>query len=166
MPHVAALNQLQNSKKSLNPDKLVMSHCGDNNNLDSANISNAIITTSNHYCLVESEHPYRSPSITCYRVEFPPCVQWLTVEFDEQCGTAQLEDYLLISVPIKQVVCVQPCHDTAQEFYDTLDNNIKSSKEVRRNATLITSCYDSPMELCEQELLTDSDWMVVKKFNT
>lgn len=169
LPHVAALNQLQNSKKSLSPEKRISANGGggDNgNNMDATNNSNVLTTTSNHYCLVESEHPYRSPSLTCYRVEFPPCVQWLTLEFDEQCGTAQLEDALLISVPMKQVANVQPCLDTAPEFHDILDNNVKSAKGLCRNAALITSCYNSPMDLCEQELLTDSDWIMAKKFNT
>lgn len=176
---MAALNQLQNSKKSLNPERKMIRRpdAGNNGNkdMDMTNETNATIitntntttTTSQHYCLVESEHPYRSPSITCYRVEFPPCVQWLTLEFDEQCGTAQLEDSLLISVPMRQVANVQPqCQDNSQEFQDILDNNIKSNTNVRRNATLITSCYNSPMNLCEQEHLSDSDWMMVKKFNT
>lgn len=39
------------------------------------------------------------------RVEFPPCVQWLTIEFDPICGTAQPEDYLLVSIP-KQATTV------------------------------------------------------------
>lgn len=34
-----------------------------------------------------------------FRIEFPPCVQWFTIEFDSQCGTAQVEDYLLVSIP-------------------------------------------------------------------
>lgn len=58
-----------------------------------------LATTSNHYCIVESDHPYRSATIKTYRVEFPPAVQWFTVEFDPQCGTAQPEDILFVSIP-------------------------------------------------------------------
>lgn len=41
-----------------------------------------------------------------FRVEFPPCVQWFTVEFDHQCGTAQSEDYLVVSIPTKPSLTV------------------------------------------------------------
>lgn len=33
------------------------------------------------------------------QVAFPPCVQWLSLEFDPQCGTAQVEDTLQVHIP-------------------------------------------------------------------
>lgn len=35
------------------------------------------------------------------QVTFPPQVQWLSLEFDPQCGTAQVEDTLQVFVPSK-----------------------------------------------------------------
>ncbi|KAG8179148.1 hypothetical protein JTE90_015337 [Oedothorax gibbosus] len=58
-------------------------------------------TTSNQYAIVESDHPYRPASVANYRVTFPPQVQWLSLEFDPQCGTAQVEDTLQVYVPSK-----------------------------------------------------------------
>ncbi|GIX94124.1 e3 ubiquitin-protein ligase MYCBP2 [Caerostris extrusa] len=56
-------------------------------------------TTSNFYAIVESDHPYRPASVANYRVSFPPQVQWMSLEFDHQCGTAQVEDTLQVCVP-------------------------------------------------------------------
>ena len=117
LPHIAALNQLYAAKdQSANADAVTISPAAAPQSLRNAmtvdnrefrsrkkseseaqmlgdrNCSEAI-TTSNHYSVVESEHPYRSATISCQRVEFPPCVQWLTIEFDPQCGTAPMEDY-------------------------------------------------------------------------
>lgn len=198
LPHIAALNQLSSTKESggqnnlvglprLRPSfelfhkKLDMGNEACSNALVSAVASNQpadhsstsdIPTTSNHYCVVESEHPYRSASINCYRVEFPSCVQWLTIEFDPQCGTAQLEDYLLVSVPMRPLITTEMCQ-TNEDYYDILDNNIKSRGSNTganaggqcKNATLLTACYKTPLQK-ESEHKTEPDWFVVKKFNT
>lgn len=113
-----------------------------------------LASTSNHYCIVESEHPYRSATISSFRyvscllhfrpylltrfftssrVEFPPSVQWFTVEFDPQCGTAQLEDNLFISIPQRNpnatdAPSAEPSH---------IVSNAKFS--VIKNATISTS---------------------------
>ena len=51
-----------------------------------------------HYAWVESEHPYKPASVSNYRVSFPESVQWMSVEFDPRCGTAQMEDVLQIHI--------------------------------------------------------------------
>ena len=51
-----------------------------------------------HYAWVESEHPYKPASVNNYRVSFPESVQWMSVEFDPRCGTAQMEDILQIHI--------------------------------------------------------------------
>lgn len=76
MPHVAALNKLSMAKLQANgrgdgKDGWNMKSSGcvepciadEMVNSDVLNISN-LNTTSNHYCVVESEHPYKSASIT------------------------------------------------------------------------------------------------------
>ncbi|XP_011290756.1 E3 ubiquitin-protein ligase highwire [Musca domestica] len=200
LPHIAALNQLSSSSKEttgIQPNHSSLPRLRPSFELfhkkfDTGNeaCSNALVTastsnqanhdnsptndtptTSNHYCVVESEHPYRSASINCYRVEFPPCVQWLTIEFDPQCGTAQMEDYLLVSVPMRPLVLADMCH-ASEDYYDILDNNIKSNRSGNngghcKNATLLTSCYKTPLQKAESvEMKNESDWFVVKKFNS
>lgn len=59
------------------------------------------MTTSHHYTWVESDHPYKSATVSHYRVTFPESVKWLTVEFTPECGTSQPEDYLQIYIPNK-----------------------------------------------------------------
>lgn len=88
-------------------------------------------STSNHYCIVESDHPYRSASISSFRVEFPASVQWFTVEFDPQCGTAQVEDNLLISIPNHSTDS-----DHAKDDRFTMPNQKFS---VNKNAIISTS---------------------------
>lgn len=109
LPHIAALNQLHVSKEQRQPEPPQPQ-------------SSSSSTTSNHYCVVESEHPYKSASISCYRVEFPPCVQWLTIEFDPQCGTAQLEDYLLLSIPMRPTAQQVMSVPHADDYLEQADN--------------------------------------------
>lgn len=53
---------------------------------------------SPHYAWVESDHPYKSASVNNYKVCFPPTVQWMTIEFDRRCATAQMEDVVQIYI--------------------------------------------------------------------
>ncbi|XP_070133334.1 E3 ubiquitin-protein ligase highwire [Drosophila bipectinata] len=184
LPHIAALNQLHVSKEQRQPEPALFPTSG-----SSGSSSSASSTTSNHYCIVESDHPYRSASISCYRVEFPPCVQWLTIEFDPQCGTAQLEDYLLLSIPMRpppspaqmQAGC------QAEEYCEHLD---AQGQERRRPGTggstgggagtvksagvqlTMASCCRSPGNLpgsaipLRSQDTTEREWIMVKKFNT
>lgn len=114
---------------------------------------------------MESEHPYRSASINCYRVEFPQCVQWLTIEFDAQCGTAQLEDYLLVSLPVRPMASTEITTPN-EDYYDILDNNVKTNRGVQsKSANLISACYKLSTQN-DAYNKNEPDWFVVKKFNT
>lgn len=110
LPHVSALNQLYGKQTTDATAALPKSYSRQTSrrenifakDLDEAKQHLAELnTTSNHYCIVESDHPYKSATISSFTVEFPASVQWFTVEFDQQCGTAQPEDYLLVSIPPK-----------------------------------------------------------------
>lgn len=83
LPHIAALNQLYTTKEQTSePSKLCIkgeesaelenvdfgihkNRNDDTNTVGEKPIDNC--TTSNHYCVVESEHPYRSASINCFK---------------------------------------------------------------------------------------------------
>lgn len=56
-------------------------------------------TTSQHYAIIESDHPYKPASVSNYKVIFPDTVKWMVLEFDPQCGTAQVEDTLQLYIP-------------------------------------------------------------------
>ncbi|ESO93790.1 hypothetical protein LOTGIDRAFT_153260, partial [Lottia gigantea] len=66
---------------------------------DSSMTDQGTTTTSQHYAIVQSDHPYKPASVANYKVEFPPSVRWIAIEFDNQCSTAQPEDSLQLSVP-------------------------------------------------------------------
>lgn len=96
LPHVAALNNLSLvTQQTAIPETMEDCHT----------------TTSHHYAWVESDHPYRPAAVANFRVTFPSSVQWMTLEFDPQCGTAQPEDSLQIYIPsqsIKEVRGLSP----------------------------------------------------------
>ncbi|XP_039231733.1 E3 ubiquitin-protein ligase highwire isoform X2 [Drosophila yakuba] len=126
LPHIAALNQLHVSKDQRQPEPSLFA-----TQTSGSGNSNSSSTTSNHYCVVESDHPYKSASISSYRVEFPPCVQWLTIEFDPQCGTAQLEDYLLLSIPMRPASQAPPVPHV-DDYLEQADNNVHGAGDRRR----------------------------------
>ena len=67
----------------------------------SAPLSSIVATGSGGqlFAWVESDHPYkREASISNYKVQFPPSVNWVTLEFDPRCATAQPEDVLQIYI--------------------------------------------------------------------
>ncbi|KAL4230611.1 E3 ubiquitin-protein ligase mycbp2 [Mactra antiquata] len=74
-------------------------------------------TTSQHYAILESDHPYKPATVSNYKVTFPESVVWMVVEFDPQCGTAQAEDTLQLYVPgyLKQENPVNPVQVTNEE---------------------------------------------------
>ncbi|XP_069614194.1 E3 ubiquitin-protein ligase MYCBP2 isoform X15 [Ranitomeya imitator] len=92
LPSVAILNQ-KYAPPLFNPNQSTDSTTGNQPEQLSA------CTTSNHYAVVESEHPYKAASVMQYKVSFPECVRWVSVEFDPQCGTAQSEDVLRLMIP-------------------------------------------------------------------
>lgn len=58
LPLVAALNK--KGPKNLSPEK--------NTENDAERCDASLSTTSNHYAIVESDHPYRPASVANYRV--------------------------------------------------------------------------------------------------
>lgn len=153
-------------------------------------------TTSNHYCIIESDHPYKSASISNYkydktqnafvsyffnccllsyfRIEFPPCVQWFTVEFDNQCGTAQPEDYLVVSIPTKPSSNLTANWDSGKQsmFSDGskgLFESYHSDKfSICKNAciTSYTSLKDSENFKTVNPNEPEDDRFIVKVYNT
>ncbi|XP_065449177.1 E3 ubiquitin-protein ligase MYCBP2 isoform X27 [Chrysemys picta bellii] len=98
LPSVAVLNQ-KYAPPSFNPNQSTDSTTG---NQPEQGLSAG--TTSNHYAVIESEHPYKPACVTHYKVTFPECVRWMTIEFDAQCGTAQSEDVLRLLIPVRIVL--------------------------------------------------------------
>lgn len=178
LPQVAALNQQQiMSGLSVTPSSSRNEEFGEDDLLNenhpenTQNISKQVApekagrssgpTTSHHYCIVESEHPYRSASILTCRIEFPPCVQWFTIEFDSQCGTIQPDDYLNVSIPVASMIrdnTMQPntgrCHLDSHE------------RQVESVLSICSLADDNVESVHKHNRDSDSeDWIVVKKFN-
>lgn len=109
-----------------------------------------------------------------FRVEFPPCVQWFTVEFDHQCGTAQPEDYLVVSIPTKPSSNLTANWDSNKQsmFSDAskgLFDSYHSDKfSVCKNAciTSYTSLKDSDNFKSVNVQEPNDDRFVVKVYNT
>ncbi|XP_046902595.1 E3 ubiquitin-protein ligase MYCBP2 isoform X13 [Hypomesus transpacificus] len=97
LPAVSALNQ-KYAPPAFNPNQSTDSTTG---NQPEQGLS--ACTTSSHYSLIESDHPYKQAGVTQYRVCFPDCVRWTTIEFDAQCGTAQPEDVLRLLIPSRSL---------------------------------------------------------------
>ncbi|XP_016393835.1 E3 ubiquitin-protein ligase MYCBP2 isoform X10 [Sinocyclocheilus rhinocerous] len=97
LPAVSALNQ-KYAPPAFNPNQSTDSTTG---NQPEQGLS--ACTTSNHYAVIESDHPYKQAAVTQYKVSFPDCVRWMTVEFDPQCGTAQPEDVLRLLIPSRSM---------------------------------------------------------------
>ncbi|KAF7242031.1 E3 ubiquitin-protein ligase MYCBP2, partial [Varanus komodoensis] len=95
LPSVAVLNQ-KYAPPAFNPNQSTDSTTG---NPPEQGLS--ACTTSNHYAVIECEHPYKPACVTHYKVAFPECVRWMTIEFDSQCATAQSEDVLRLLIPAR-----------------------------------------------------------------
>ncbi|XP_060732394.1 E3 ubiquitin-protein ligase MYCBP2 isoform X14 [Tachysurus vachellii] len=95
LPAVSALNQ-KYAPPAFNPNQSTDSTTG---NQPEQGLS--ACTTSSHYAVLESDHPYKQAAVTQYKVSFPDCVRWITIEFDQQCGTAQPEDVLRVLIPTR-----------------------------------------------------------------
>ncbi|XP_075447064.1 E3 ubiquitin-protein ligase MYCBP2 isoform X9 [Ascaphus truei] len=96
LPSVAVLNQ-KYAPPTFNPNQSTDSTTGNQPEQLCA------CTTSSHYAVLESEHPYKPASVMHYKVSFPECVRWMSVEFDSQCGTAQSEDVLRMMIPGRNI---------------------------------------------------------------
>ncbi|XP_015122961.1 E3 ubiquitin-protein ligase MYCBP2 isoform X2 [Diachasma alloeum] len=88
LPHVAGLNLLN----AMGVSQVSQDSEGPSHNSIPA-------TTSHHYTWIESDHPYKPASVSCYKVAFPNSVKWITLEFTSECGTCQPEDYLQLYIP-------------------------------------------------------------------
>uniref|UniRef100_A0A8C5P7M6 E3 ubiquitin-protein ligase MYCBP2 n=1 Tax=Leptobrachium leishanense TaxID=445787 RepID=A0A8C5P7M6_9ANUR len=96
LPSVAVLNQ-KYAPPIFNPNQSTDSTTGNQPEQLSA------CTTSSHYAVLESEHPYKPAGVMQYKVSFPECVRWMCIEFDPQCGTAQSEDVLRLMIPGRNI---------------------------------------------------------------
>lgn len=113
-----------------------------------------------------------------FRIEFPPCVQWFTIEFDSQCGTAQVEDYLLVSIPktpmpvacngqTSSISILEQSHclldDMAGDAIDGFSSFDSQNLGICKNARFSTSVdsYGRDRKACGDE----DEWHVAQMFN-
>lgn len=133
LPHVSSWNQICN-KNLVSP---VHQQAEKSQTLQPYELC----TTSNYYAILESDHPYKGTSIYSYKVEFPPSVKWMSLEFDPQCGTAQPEDCLKILIPAMS--------DIARNTDET--GKVKVQKNILSN---------------DKDQQTSNEQIMIKKFNT
>lgn len=99
-----------------------------------------------------------------FRIEFPPCVQWFTIEFDPQSGTAQPEDNLLISIPKHPKSRTTTYNIDRFAMGITADDGTSGSQNngICRNANITTSTQS----VKESGHSSSDDWYVAQIFNT
>ncbi|CRK91253.1 CLUMA_CG004933, isoform A [Clunio marinus] len=139
LPHITLLNQMCNNGLS----SLTTQHQMDKSHLDNYDFC----TTSNHYAILESDHPYKGTSIYSFKVLFPSTVKWMSLEFDPQCGTAQPEDCLKILIPFKR------------DKVKNSNNESDEKKQVKINKSVFSNENFQQMSSSEQHIM-------IKKFNT
>lgn len=107
------------------------------------------------------------------RVEFPPCVQWFTIEFDQNSGTAQAEDYLLISIP-KNLSVMSPSNSSSldqshsqyiddHDSFDGINPFDSENLGVCKNARLTTSFDIYSKD--RKSVADDDEWHIAQMFN-
>uniref|UniRef100_A0A4W4F0G7 E3 ubiquitin-protein ligase MYCBP2 n=1 Tax=Electrophorus electricus TaxID=8005 RepID=A0A4W4F0G7_ELEEL len=74
LPAVSALNQ-KYAPPAFNPNQSTDSTTG---NQPEQGLS--ACTTSSVYAVIESDHPYKQAAVTQYKVSFPDCVRWMTID--------------------------------------------------------------------------------------
>ena len=99
LPSVASLNNISSQFSTSPSVENDEEREDDEHEPKNMNIPQSVKVTSTvggqHFAWVESDHPYkREASVSNYKVQFPSSVQWLTLEFDPRCATAQPEDVL------------------------------------------------------------------------
>lgn len=105
------------------------------------------------YFLIDNSH----------RVEFPPCVQWFTIEFDPLSGTAQPEDYLLISIPKQCDKFTSVTMDSTTTEHDACTSFNSVDLGICKNARLTTSTdMLSNNGAASKE---DEEWHIAQMFN-
>lgn len=106
------------------------------------------------------------------RVEFPPCVQWLTIEFDPMSGTAQPEDYLLVSIP-KQATAITTTMTSSDQCCsqydesDIVDGSTSFDSDnlgICKNARL-TASFDTFAKERKSGSGEDDEWHIAQMFN-
>ncbi|XP_041463237.1 E3 ubiquitin-protein ligase MYCBP2-like isoform X3 [Lytechinus variegatus] len=126
-----------------------------NQSTDSCNGQSAAdvhtITTSMHYAVVESDHPYKPATVANYKVCFPDSVQWMLLQFDPQCGTAQPEDSLQLYIPTTH----QHPTNAPQASASTSPSPVSSSS-VTASSTVTVSQVDKGPSAARS-------WPVIKK---
>uniref|UniRef100_A0A182N2D3 PHR domain-containing protein n=1 Tax=Anopheles dirus TaxID=7168 RepID=A0A182N2D3_9DIPT len=99
LPPITALNELRRQRHV----GKCFAHMGNSGPNGATTITTSATTcmntTSQHYCILESDHPYKTASLTAYRVRFPTTVRWMCLTFDAQCGTVQEEDRVKVKIP-------------------------------------------------------------------
>jgi RCR-type E3 ubiquitin transferase len=137
LPQISLWNQISNrsSKSCVKAEECY----GDN--------GTRLSTTSNHYAVIESDHPYKLTSIYSYKVEFPSNVKWMSLEFDPLCGTAQPEDCLKIFIPVK-----------SQNSKSTMNHCERGKVKVQKNI------FDNSRQ--QQTTVNEQQQILIKKFNT
>ena len=159
LPHVSALNQINNMRLYETPKP-------SDSKYEPKSLTNDsnLCTTSNYYCIVESDHPYKTSTVASFKIQFPGNVQWMTIEFDPQSGTVQPEDYLLIKIPSvvdpkiggkvekSMAIGVQQMESSSHSH-----GTIRKSKEVHLTTSVRPNVGNNS---------NDPDWIHVKKFNT
>uniref|UniRef100_A0A182JNI9 PHR domain-containing protein n=1 Tax=Anopheles christyi TaxID=43041 RepID=A0A182JNI9_9DIPT len=98
LPPITALNELRR-QRNVGKCFAHMSNSGPNAGTTITSSATSMNTTSQHYCILESDHPYKTASLTAYRVRFPATVRWMCLTFDAQCGTVQEEDRVKVKIP-------------------------------------------------------------------
>lgn len=107
-----------------------------------------------------------------YRVEFPPCVQWLTIEFDPMSGTAQPEDYLLVSIPKQAPILTtstSPLDQACSQYEDSEAIDGAASFEsdnlgICKNARL-TASFDTFAKEKKSGSGEEDEWHIAQMFN-
>ncbi|CAE1311209.1 MYCBP2 [Acanthosepion pharaonis] len=84
---------------AINNQGLITSYGG--GHTDAGSLDSEFGGTSQHYRIVESDHPYKPANVANYKVQFTDSVKWMVLEFDAQCGTAQAEDTLQLYIPCR-----------------------------------------------------------------
>lgn len=103
-------------------------------------------------------------------------MQWFTIEFDSQCGTAQVEDYLLVSIPktATSVACngqtstsaLEQSHCLLDDIGDAIDGFSSFDSQslgICKNARFSTSIdsYGRDRKTSGDE----DEWHVAQMFN-
>lgn len=163
LPHVTALNQLYSTRDSMDSQNEYFHEglgiIGKTESFGKSETDQKLCTTSNHYCIVESDHPYKSGAVTSYRVQFPQCVQWISVEFDPQCGTVQPEDSLIISIPS---VSAKILTENNKDNESAINLDTYRSDGPCKNLEVLSN--NTIKEKIDVELF--EDWVVAKRFNS